>query len=197
MKMFLPVLAVILSMSSFSNSNSGYIISSRAYIYSEASFSSKKITYDSQEVILSHGQEISILEEQGDFLYINITIKQNVLSGYVYKYYVTSSAPQTVYPVFNGSVRRETVLYDIDFMPTEYKLKAGQEVYIYKGYDRKQFTAVQVVLDDGTLYHGYINTQDLEPQGISPLLIVGISIIAACVTVILSLIFIKKVKKKK
>lgn len=197
MKIFLPVLAVFFSFSGLSVNDVGYIISSIAYIYSQPSFSSEKINVDGQPVTLSHGQEVSIGEETGDFVYISVTYEQNEINGYVYKYYLTTSSPQTVYPVFNGSIRRDTNIYDLNYQPA-YELKNGKEVYIYSGYESDEgFTAVQVVLDDGSLYSGFVKTEDLEPYGISPLLIVGISIISACVTVILSLVFIKKSKKSK
>lgn len=197
MKMFLPILAVILTMSNLSVGDSGYIISSRAYLYSEASFSSEKVMLNDEEVVLYHGQNLTIIAEQDDFVQIELTYNGENIEGFVYKYYVTNTTSQTVYPVFNGSVRRDTMVYDIDLQP-QYNIKSGQEVYIYSGYDDDdEYTAVQVVLEDGSLYNGYVLTQDLQPRGVSPLLIVGISIIAACVTVILSLIFIKKVKKNK
>ena len=197
MKIFLPLIALVLSVSGFNVGDSAYIISSRAYLYSQASFSSEKVMTDGQEIVLEHGYTLTILGEQDDFLEVSINYNDNDLTGYIYKYYVTSSTSQTVYPVFNGSVRRDAVVYDVDFSP-QYTIKAGQGVYIYNGYDsNKEYTAVQVVLEDGSLYNGYVKTQDLQPQGISPLLIVGITIIAACVTVLLSLIFIKKVKKNK
>lgn len=195
--MFLPILAVILTMSNLSVGDSGYIISSRAYLYSEASFSSEKVMLNDEEVVLYHGQNLTIIAEQDDFVQIELTYNGENIEGFVYKYYVTNTTSQTVYPVFNGSVRRDTMVYDIDLQP-QYNIKSGQEVYIYSGYDDDdEYTAVQVVLEDGSLYNGYVLTQDLQPRGVSPLLIVGISIIAACVTVILSLIFIKKVKKNK
>lgn len=56
--------------------------------------------------------------------------------------------------------------------------------------------AVQIVLEDGSLYNGYMLKADIEPDGISATLIVGITIIVAVATIILSLLFIKKKKKK-
>lgn len=197
MKIFLPLLSMIISLSSFVVGDSAYVISSRAYLYNEASFSSQKVAENGQELVLNHGQELVILDQENDFVLVSLTIDENEYSGYIYKYYITSSSSQTVYPVFNGSVRREATIYDMDYNP-KYTIKSGQSVYIYNGYDDDdEYTAVQVVLEDGSLYNGYVRTEDLQPQGISPLLIVGISIISACITVILSLVFIKKSKKIK
>ena len=60
----------------------------------------------------------------------------------------------------------------------------------------EDFVAVQIVLEDGSLYNGYMLKADIEPDGISATLIVGITIIVAVATIILSLLFIKKKKKK-
>ena len=77
-------------------------------------------------------------------------------------------------------------------------LKEGERLFLYDGYDdKREYTPVQVVLEDGSLYNGLILTSNIKPDGISSLLIVGITIIAASVTIILSLIFIKKSKDKK
>ena len=76
--------------------------------------------------------------------------------------------------------------------------KKDTRIFIYSGFnEKKQYTPVQLVLEDGSLYNGYIKTADIKPDGISSLLIIGISIIAAAVTIILSLVFIQKKNKKK
>ena len=138
-----------------------------------------------------------VIQEEGDFVYVNVKVEQNNYTGYVYRYYITSNSPQIVYPVFNGNVRVDkAIIYDMDFNPTQYTASKNQGVFIYEGFSSDEYTAIQLILEDGSLYNGYIKTVDLTPQGISPLLILGISIIAACVTIILSLLFIKKRKKK-
>lgn len=205
MKILLPILSFVMSLANFTVGESGYIISSYAYLYTQPSFSSEKVSVDGEVVTLLHGQEFIIEEENGDFVYISLSYQQKEINGYVYKFYITDTTSQEVYPVFNGKVRREAILYDKilndgleEYEDSGYSLYNGQEVYIYNGYDSsEEYTAVQVVLEDGSLYNGYIRTEDLEPQGISPLLITGITIIAACVTVTLSIVFIKKIKKSK
>lgn len=196
MKLILPLLAIVFSSMSFAPAQEVSVISSYSYLYAQPSFTSEKIMDGEEELLIYHGEKLTVIEEEGDFVLVEY---QSNLQGYIYKYYITTNSSQVVYPVFNGNVRIEgAVIYDIDGSPTEYRAHAGQEVYIYGGFnDDGDFTAVQLVLEDGNLYNGLIRTEDLSPDGVSSLLIVGISIIAACVTIILSLVFIKKVKKKK
>ena len=63
--------------------------------------------------------------------------------------------------------------------------------------EHKGYTAIQIVLEDGSLYSGYISTKSIEADGVSRLLIVAITIIVAAVTIILSIVFIRKKSKKK
>ena len=166
--------------------------------YKEASFSSNKVQREGGDLLLMHGQSLEVISEDGDFVQVTLSIDEQAYQGYIYKYYITKNSAQIVYPVFNGSVRTDgAVIYDLDKSPTEYTAQKEQGVYIYSGFDDdEEYTAVQIVLSDGSLYNGYLRTVDLAPDGVSPLLIVGVSLIAASVTVILSLVFIKKSKKK-
>ena len=176
------------------------VIASKCSLYSEASFSSDKVSVlDELEqpiiITLKMGEEVVISEFQNDFA--KVSVRENV-EGWVYKYYLSQGSSQDVYPVFNGTVRKDTVIYDIDQQATEIIAKADSRIFIYQGFnDKKELTAVQLVLDDGSLYTGYIATSDIEPDGVSKLLIVAITIISAAVTIILSIVFIKKKKKKK
>lgn len=198
------ILICLISLFSFnSNSNLSYalengkygtIIASRCTVYSQADFNSDKILINNEEIFyLKHGEEVDILEVNSDFAKIS---KDNI-EGYVYKYYITQNSSQIVYPVFNGSIRKDTIVYDMDFKESGYTLNKGDRVFAYKSYnDKEEYAAVQVILEDGNLYNGYIHTKDLDPDGFSGLLITAISIIVAAVTIILAIVFIKKKKKK-
>lgn len=159
---------------------------------------SNKVQDNGEDLLLMHGQALEVIDEDGDFVQVSLTLNEQVFQGYIYKYYLTKNSAQSIYPVFNGSVRIDNaIIYDINKTPTSYTAKKNQGVYIYSGFnDDEEFTAIQIVLDDGSLYNGYIKTIDLSPDGVSPLLIVGITLIAAAVTVTLSLVFIKKRKTK-
>lgn len=176
------------------------VIASRCEVYESADFESDKVTIlvgEQNEIYyLWHGDVVDVLLEEGDFIKIKT---ESDIEGYVYKYYLTQNTSQVVYPVFNGTIRNDdVVVYDLDFQPSAYSLSKGERVFIYKGYSEKEgFTSVQVVLQDQTLYNGYVLTKDVKPDGISGLLIAGISVISAGVTVTLSIVFIKKKKNKK
>lgn len=175
------------------------IIVSRCHLYKEADFSSDKVTYmeNEQEILIElwHGDEVKI-ESIGE-KFVFISTEENI-EGYVYKYYLSDSTSQVVYPVFNASLRKDSVIFDLDKKETGYIGKKNARIYIYEGFDDdKEYTALQIVLEDGSLYNGYVLTENVNPDGVSGLLIIAISVIAAAVTVILSLLFIKKKKDKK
>ncbi len=174
-------------------SGQAYVISSKCDLYTLPDFNSPKVVDENNEIIsLKHMQNVEILEINGDFA----QIMYKNYSGYAYKYYLTSNSSPTVYPVFNATIRKDCDILNVDKTPSGYTAKKNDRIYIYQGYDEKvTLTAIQIVLEDGTLYNGYVSTEFVKPDGISSLLIVGLTIIIAAVTVILSLIFIKKKKK--
>jgi len=174
------------------------VIASECCVYKNADFTSDKIkiSIEGQEVAykLTHGEIVEVLIEEGDFIKIK---SSQEIEGYVYKYYLTQNSSQTRYPVFNASIRNDTTIYDINLNDSGFKVLKGERVFIYKAYsEKKDYTAVQVVLEDQSLYNGYILTKDVKPDGISGILIAGISVIAAAVTIILAIVFIRKKKKK-
>ena len=195
MSILLSFLIGLSMLFSYSVGGEGVIIASHCYLFSSPSFESEKIMNDDSELILYHNDKVTILQEEGDFLLIRT--EEYDKEGYVYKYYVTSNSSQDVYPVFNATIRNDTTIYDLDQNPTEWTAKAGSRVYIYGGFNENGMTAIQVVLEDGSLYNGLVNSEDLSPDGISSTLVIGISVIAAAVTIILSIVFLKKTKKKK
>lgn len=197
MKLLLSFLLLFSPLLSYSANTKAVIIASYCYLYSAPSFSSEKVQVEEKNVILYHNDKVNVIQEDSDFILVTTNDEQKI-QGWIYKYYLTDNSSQIVYPVFNGSVRNDnTIIYDINKEPTQYTASSGQRIFIYNGFgDQNDFTSVQLVLEDGSLYNGYLKSADISPDGISSLLIVGISIIAACVTIILSIVFIKKTKKK-
>lgn len=174
------------------------VIASRCLVYEHPDFSSNQtmveIEGEAQPLKLTHKQEVEILDLEGDFAKIKTA---NNIEGYVYKYYLTQNTPQQVYPVFNARIRSDTILFDLDYQNSGYALTKDDRVFVYKSFsEKKEYTAVQVVLEDQSLYNGYVLTKDVAPDGISGILIAGISIIAAAVTIVLAIVFMKKKKKK-
>lgn len=188
---------VLSSMVTFVPGEEAKIIASSCYLYSESSFSSEYVIYEDSPVTLSLGDEVEIIsDDEGDFLFVSLPSTE--IEGYVYRYYVSASNAQVVYPTFNATLRKDSALYDNNLLQTDITLKSGERLFLYDGYDdKREYTPVQVVLEDGSLYNGLVLTTDIKPDGISSLLIVGITIIAASATIILSLIFIKKSRDKK
>lgn len=175
--------------------NKATVIASKCFIYSEKDFS-KKIDIDGENIFLKHGDSVTILKIEDEFALIECDKIPYQGEKYIYRYYLSQNQSQTVYPVFNGKLRRNAILYDNEFKE-KCILKKNTKVYIYEGFEKSKYTAVQVVLDNDQLYMGYIKTENIKPNGVNGILIAGISIIIASVTIILSLVFIKKKNKKK
>lgn len=181
---------------------SAQIIATKCNLYEDASFSSDKVYVEDDEentviITLRFGDQVQVQETQGDFAFV--TTSKGV-QGWVYKYYLSQTASQQIYPVFNGTIIKETLIYDIDGISTGFVATKGARVFLFEGFDSKSEkpTAIQIALEDGILFSGYVATDCVEPDGVSKTLIVAITIVAAATTIILSLVFIrKKVKKKK
>ena len=176
------------------------VIASRSNLYVNPDFASEKVTtFDEfgQTVIISvfHNNTVTVLEEVGDFAKIETS---NNHQGYIYKYYLTQNSTQQVYPFFNATIRNDTTIFDIEQKETAFTAKQNQRAYIYQGFNEKEdYTAVQIVLEDGSLYNGYVLTSNIKPDGVNSSLIVAITIIVATTTIVLSIVFIRKKSKKK
>lgn len=164
------------------------------YLYQEPSFESQKVYIDKELFELHHGDNITIIEEKEKFALVQTN--DNVV-GYIYKFYLSYPSDYQIYPTFNASVRNDnSIIYNLEKEKTTYTANAGEKIFLFEGYDAdSEYTAIQIVLEDGSLYNGFMLTKDVAPNGISVSLIVGITIISAVATIILSLIFIKKKKK--
>lgn len=164
------------------------------YLYQEPSFESEKVYVDEEVFVLSHGDNLTLIEEKENFALVQTV--DNVI-GYVYKFYLSYPDDYQIYPTFNAYIRNNnSTIYNLEKEKTTYTANAGDKVFLFEGFNADdEFTAIQIVLDDGSLYNGYMLTKDISPNGISASLIVGITIICAVATIILSLVFIKKKKK--
>lgn len=173
------------------------VISSICTLYQTADFTTPVLDENEKEVVLSHGDKLTAIEEEGDFVKVSTS---DSFEGYVFKYYVTANKNgQDVYPVFNGKVIVDNAeIFNIDKTSSGFSAKLNQEIYIYGGFDgKKEFTQIAIVLEDGSLFYGLIKTSNLQAYGISSALITAITVILALVTVILAVVFIKKRKTKK
>lgn len=175
------------------------VVATECFLYENPSFDTKVTGQSGEPIVLKHGDRVELLsggQESEKFLYIGY----GDYAGYVFKYYLTSNtSEQDVYPVFNASVAVESAqVYDLQKQDAGLTLEKGQELYLYEGYKKsEEFTAVCFVLQDSSLFYGYLKTTDLQPYGINAGVITGIVAAASCITIILLLLFMKKTKKKK
>lgn len=196
MSLLLSILMLFTNAFTIQPNTEYYVTASSCYLYEDASFTAEKVKDGENYIILTHGDVVISENEEGNFALI--TIKNTEIQGYIYKYYISQNSSQSVYPVFNARVREDSIIYDLNKQETHFSAKKDQRVYIYEGFnDKEEYTAVQVVLEDGSLYNGFILTKNIQPDGISNLLIVAISIISAIVTIVLAVVFLKKFKNKK
>lgn len=198
------LLACILLVTSFASTVSGgqslSVVATFVNLYASPSFETVLADASGQAYTFEHGTIFQAIEENGDFILVRADVEDQTIEGYVYKYYVTTNENgQDVYPVFNGSVTLDgAIIYDINGKPTQHIAKLGQGITIYGGFDdQNEFTSLAIVLEDGSLFYGMMRTQDIAPYGISGALIASITIIVALVTIILSVIFIRKKRSKK
>lgn len=174
------------------------VIASSCYVYEDSSFDSP-ITVNDEKVILTHGDRLEVLEDDNSLDFIKVKVDGVESGGYIYRYYVTyNEIEQDVYPVFNGYVlKNNSKIYDLDKQETIYTANEGHEIYLYNGYnDKEEYNAVAIVLEDGSLFYGYMLTADVSPYGVSAGLITGIVVIASCLTIIFLLLFMKKTKRQ-
>lgn len=189
------------------------ITANQAYIYEEANFESEKIETLSHKTIVAANMEndeivVSYDSYNNKFVYVEYQDKTGyVYSGYISIYYENPKER----PVFNAKVSsKKTIVYKYEndkFVKTNIKLEKGHKLYLYEGYDKdEEFTKVCFVLKnsiyDDSIEFYYIKTEDVSPNGINPMLFVGISAFLAIIGIILAIMFIKKkrslkLKKKK
>lgn len=194
MSLLLSFLLIFTGAFTFSTNSEYYVTASSCYLYEDASFESKKIQVGEEDVVINHGQKVVVKNETNDFCYI--TIKNTEINGYIYKYYLAENNSISYHPVFNASIRKESAVYDINLNETEMTIKQNQRVYLYEGFDsKKEYTAIQFSLEDGSVFNGYVLTENIAPDGVSRLLIIGIPLILATVTIVLSIVLIRKKKK--
>ena len=193
------LLAIMMTFSFFSSPITGgeslSVISSVCTLYESASFDTPAVDNDGNEIVFKHGDKLIAITEEGDFVKVLIGGEK---VGFIFKYYVTTNKNgQDVYPVFNGKVIKEgSEIFNIDGSPSGHFAKQNQGIFIYGGIDgKKDKTEVAIVLEDGSLFYGQIATADIAANGVSSTLIISITVIIALVTIITSVVFIRKKKK--
>lgn len=193
MKSLLSVALIILS--AFEPNTTATVLASRCPLYSAPNFTSAIVQYEDADFYLSQNDQVKVIQTDGDF----VLVKANEeTQGYVYRYYLTQNSSQTTYPVFNATMRENSPIYDLEKTPVDIAEK-GKRVFIFNGFDNVDggFTEIQIVLENGELYSGLVKSSSLKPDGINRNAIIAIPIILAGITVVLSIVFLGRKKKKK
>ena len=156
---------------------------------------------------LKHKDEIQIECEdgraveygEGDFVFYLVTsLEQN---GYILTDMVVSQNKfLTSIPNFNAQTNASATVFfleDGEYIESEITLSKHQRFFLYEGFDSKSdFNAVAFVYENEVLY-GYLETDKIDPDGVSPVIISVICLILAVLGIIFALLFMKKKGKKK
>ena len=106
----------------------------------------------------------------------------------------------TAIPNFNGKTNAVCQVYRLEgenYVETGISLEKKQKIFLYEGYNRKKvYTAISFVYENEVMY-GYIKTSAVDPNGINPIIITCICLIAAILGITFAWMFIKGKKKKK
>ena len=194
MKLLLSIFSFFLTLSPLQVGTTLYVASSYCYVYTDPDFESAKIEVNEDFYTLKTYDEVEFRDEQDDFYLVKT---KDDIEGWVYKYYLTTNKSQSVYPVFNATIRNDCEVYNFDGTKNGQSLKKDARVYLYKGFnDKEKFTSIQYIQEDGTLVNAMVLTEQIQPDGLSSLVIVAISLVASITTIVLMVVFIKKPKKK-
>lgn len=191
---------------SASNKSATYIVcGNSATLFESASLTSTKITQ------LSHKDEI-LVEMEGEsvaeyssngFVFYKATFQSQegfVLSDLV----VPAQKLISSIPNFNAKTNKDSVVYlqnDNSFEESSISLAKNTEIFLYEGFDDKtDYTAIAFIYENQVRY-GYLQSDDINPDGINPFIITAIIVIVALVGVIFALVFMRRkkvdLKKKK
>ena len=70
MKLILPLLAIVFSSMSFTPAQEVSVISSYSYLYAQPSFTSEKVMDGEEELLIYHGEKLTVIEEKGDLTWV-------------------------------------------------------------------------------------------------------------------------------
>lgn len=186
------------------------VITDYAYVYSAPNFSSSHVkTNENVDLKLEHGDSVTIYSEElyNNQFYRITCIKDNIKYGDTSDCYVFSECvaklekEQDIVLTYNGETSIETIVYSLDNGSDENveiaRLDKQTQIYLYEGYNRKaEWTNIKFSYD-GKIMLGKIKTEDIKPYGINNVLIISVTAIFACVSVIFILLGINKKSLRK
>ena len=179
-----------------------FVVSANAaVVFETADLTSEKLE------TLNYGTLVEVATEDGSAkVFENSSYKfyfvtHNETSGYVIMDLLTPQGQTiTAIPNFNGKTNAACPVYRLEgenYVETGISLEKKQKIFLYEGYNRKkEFTAISFVYENEVMY-GYIKTSAVDPNGINPIIITCICLIAAILGITFAWMFIKGKKKKK
>ena len=201
--LLLCITSVCLPQTSFADgetSKTFVVAANEAVVFENPSLSSNRIT------TLNHKDEIEI-ELDGQ------SAKEERVDGFVF-YHVTTSGkegyvisdlvvPKTKFlvtiPQFNAKTNGKAKVYFFEngsYVPSDITLPKHQRIFLYQGFSsKKNFNAVAFVYENEVIY-GYLKKDDIDPDGVNPLIITVACFAIAAIGIILAFVFMKKKKKK-
>lgn len=105
-------------------------------------------------------------------------------------------------PTFNAKTNKECFVFEkteTSFIQKEISLAKNTEIFLYEGFDKdSEFTAI-CYIHNNEVHYDYLKTDDINPNGINPLIIICLTLILALISLLTALFFMKrrKIKLKK
>ena len=189
--------------------NNTYVVTANsAVVFEQANFSSKKLTTlkNKTEILLTmNGQKPQKFENGGWIFYKTETTFQTEgeqIAGFILAELVTPKQAVIVsIPHFNAKTNMKCNVFfreNENFVKQEnLVLEKGTQVFLYEGFESKSnFTAICFVKDNQVLY-GFLETKNINPNGINPIVITCTCLILALLGIIFAWLFMKNKKAKK
>jgi len=152
---------------------------------------------DFENVVKSLNTGDRIYADTKPQLYNNVefmTVYENdAILGYAQKsFFVQNENDVTLYPTENATIFKEAQVTNIEGEKTGIILPVDYRVQILDSYSAKTDYTYIMFLYENSVYYGYVPTECIQPDGVSPYFIVVVFVSIAMIGIILALIFIKK-----
>lgn len=170
------------------------IIMNSTNLYESPDFSSEIIT------TIPHKTKLEVLDTITNQNYTFYKVEFNYSQGYIYANHSTTNVSPKRFLDYNGYVKsNEAELFTLienSYNIINTKLKKDHQIRILDGYDtKKEFTLISYEYNEN-IYTHYIKTADIHANGINKSVIIALSLIVSCVSILLVL-FGSNLKKKK
>lgn len=188
--------------------NCTYVVTANsAVVFEQPDFSSTKLATlkNKDEILLVFsGQNPEEFEGNGFVFFKTSTTfetESGQMQGYVLADLVTPKTDVIVsIPHFNAKTNTTCKVFlkeNNEISESEIMLEKGTKIFLYEGFNSKsQFTAMAFVHDNQVVY-AYLETKNIQPNGVDPLIITCACLILAVLGIIFAWLFMKNKKAKK